>query len=135
MKVKFFVLIAILLLPSFTLAGEAAKPIEIGKLQALKIDGKDERAVIKALDGKMQVVKPGDVLRVAGSASKKDRKSLRVVEIAEGRIVLEEKQGRNIEKIIVRLESGRQRLERVKKAPEKRQPVYSANKLQEQNGK
>jgi hypothetical protein len=131
MKIKLSILIVALLLPSLASSEDTAKTKTIGP-QVLKIDGKDERAVIKTLDGKMQVIKPGDVLRVTGSASKKDEKSLRVVEIAEGRVVLQEKNGNATETVIIRLENGKQRVERVKKTPEKQEKVNAAAMPQEQ---
>lgn len=114
--------LSIVLLPSLASSVDIWKKTNIEPL-VLKIDGKDERAVIKTLDGKMHVIKPGDLLRASSSPTEND-KSLRVVEIADGRIVLEEKQGQSVEKIIVRLENGKQSVERVGKAPEKQKQVY-----------
>jgi hypothetical protein len=91
-------------------------------IHVVKISGEDERAVIKTSVGKMQVIKPGDVI---GDNRK-------VVEITSGRVVLQEKNGNATETVIIRLESGKQRVERVKKAPEKQEKVYAAAIPQEQ---
>lgn len=75
-------------------------------VQVMKISPQDERAVIRAVDGKTQVIRPGDKL-FNGT----------VIEIAEGRVVLEERQGNDIETIIIRLKDGKQLVERVRKSP------------------
>lgn len=103
----------------------------IEDIQILKISPVDERAVIKTPDGKMGIIKTGDLLHVTGSelrvVGEKKQKSaagyeLRVVEITKGRIVFEEKTDKGIETVIIRLEGGKQRVERIRKTGEK-QPV------------
>lgn len=149
LQLKAFVFVAFIFVNFWLIGTGVASSSDL--IHVVKISGEDERAVVKTGDGKMQVIKPGDVLRDgknglrvagyglenksglrdSGSEVEKDKKKLRVagyelrvVEIAEERVVLEEKKGQNIEKIIVRLENGKQRIERVKKAPEKKNSVY-----------
>jgi len=75
-------------------------------IQVLKISPQDERVVVKTADGKTQVIKPGDAL-ASGT----------VIEIAEGRVVLEERQGNDKETVIIRLKDGKQTVERIRKTP------------------
>jgi hypothetical protein len=74
----------------------------------LKIAAQAERAVIKTPDGKAQIIKPGDSLGENG----------KVIEIAADRIVVEEKMGSDMEKVIIRLINGKQVVERIKKTGE-----------------
>ena len=85
-----------------------AAPLD--KIQFIKIAPKDEKAVIKTADGKLQVIKPGDVIG----------ETVTVKEIAPGRIVLEEKTDKGPETVIVRLDGGRTRIERLSRTPERR---------------
>ncbi len=94
-------------------------------VQLLKISAQDQRAVIKTSDGKMQIIKPGDVV---GDESK-------VLEITAGRVVFEEKRSNDLEQVIVRLENGKQRVERIKKAGEKQAQLYAVKSPQEQKEK
>jgi hypothetical protein len=92
-------------------------------IQVLRIMEQDERAVIKTPDGNMRVIKVGDVigkgdLRVPGSG-------LRVLEIIEGRIVFEERTDKGVETVIVRIEDGKQRVERIRKFGDKQAPLYA----------
>lgn len=79
----------------------------LDKIQFIKIAPQDAKAVIKADDGKLKVIKPGDVI---GDA-------VTVKEIVSGRIVLEEKTDQGTETVIVRMENGRSRIERLRKQP------------------
>jgi hypothetical protein len=72
-------------------------------IRFIKIAPHDDKAVIKAADGKLRVVMPGDTIG----------NTLRVKEIAQGRVVLEENTGSGPETVIVRVENGRQQIERV----------------------
>jgi len=87
----------------------------VDDLQILKISAQDERAVIKTDDGKMQIIKPGDSLGTSG----------KVVEIAAGRVVIEEKKGNVTEKVIIRLVDGKQKVERVRKTTEQVPPMFA----------
>lgn len=100
----------------------------IDTIQVLKISAQDGRAVIKTAEGKSRIIKAGDVLRIAGS-------EMRVVEIAAGRVVFEENGVEEPETIIVRLENGKQRVERGKRTGEKMPHVRALPKNeQEQRG-
>lgn len=92
--------------PLIAFAQEPLESIPIESVQLLKISGSDERAVIKTPDGKLVVIKVGDAI---GNQNGK------ITEIAAGRIVVEEKVGREIETIIFRLDEGKQRIERIKR--------------------
>jgi hypothetical protein len=83
-----------------------AFPAPFEGLTVLKISPRDERAVVRAADGKVLVVKPGDA--IAGGT---------VIEIAEGRVVLEERKGSDKETVIIRLKDGKQTVERIRKTP------------------
>ena len=94
---------------SYTYAGSA------DIIQVLKISPQDGLAVIKQSDGPAQVVKVGDVVGANG----------RIIEIAAERVVVEEVINNESEKIIIRLEDGRQRVERLKRTADKQSPLYS----------
>ena len=94
---------SILIIASTTFAA----PLD--KIQFIKISPQESKAVIKAADGKLQVVKPEDVI-VDNTVIK---------EIAPDRIVLEEKTGHGMETIIVRMDNGKNRIERLRKQPDK----------------
>lgn len=85
-----------------------AQAVSLDKIQFLKISPQDAKAVVKLPDGKLQVVNPGDVVV----------ENVTVKEIAQGRIVLDDRSGKDIETVIVRMENGKQRLERLKTKPE-----------------
>ena len=53
---------------------------------------------------------------------------LKVVEIAKGRVVLEEETENGIETVIIRLDKGKQTVERIKRTPDE-QPVFYAPQL------
>ena len=86
----------------------------LDEIKVVKISSKDERAVVKIHGNDLQVIKVGDSLAEHG----------RVVEITRGRIVLEINGDRGGEKVIIRLENGRQRIERIMKAGDER-PEFS----------
>jgi len=99
----------------------------VDDIRVLKISPQDERAIIKTPEGEMRIIKVGDVLwvmssglRVASSElEKKDIVSeLRVMEITEGRVVFEEETDTGMETVIIRVEDGKQRVERIKKTIE-----------------
>jgi Tfp pilus assembly protein PilP len=107
----FVVIITVLsvFLVSFASAGS------VESVQVLKISGSDERAVIKNPDGNMQMIRVGDALGERG----------RVIEIADGRIVVEEKTDQGTETVIIKVEDGRQRIERVRRGGDKQPAVYA----------
>ena len=105
MKRVVCILFSALLVPAMAASKEPAKPISADSIQVLKIAAKDERAVIKTPEGKTRVIKPGDTLGASG----------KIIEIAADRVVIEEKAGKEIEKIIIRLIEGKQKVERMRK--------------------
>lgn len=108
MKRVSFVALFITVVSLFTTVVFAAS---LDKIQFIKIAPQDAKAVIKAADGKLQVIKQGDVIG----------ENVTVKEIAPGRIVLEEKTDQGAETVIVRMENNnRSRIERLRKQPETR---------------
>ena len=115
MKRLAIIVISALLIPVFAAGKDASHSSTVDTIQVLKIAAQDERAVIKTPDGKMQVIKPGDQLGDHG----------KVTEIAKDRIVIEEKKDKDTEKVIIRLENGKQRIERIKKKPDQPPQLYA----------
>lgn len=113
MKTKITKCFIIVLLATFY--GTAASAASIDKVQFIKIAAQDQKAVIKTADGKLQVIKPGDVIGEA----------VTVKEIATGRIVLEEKTDKGPQTIIVRMVNDKAKIERLSRTPESR-PVLTA---------
>jgi len=93
----------------------SAGPIE--SIQILKISGRDGKAVIKTPDGSMQMIRVGDAFGKRG----------KVIEIADGRVVVEERTDQGTETVIIRVEDGKQRIERIRKTGD-REPVLYAPK-------
>lgn len=106
---------AALIFSTGSLLASTALAAPLDKIQFIKIAPKDEKAVIKGADGKLQVIKPGDVIG----------ETVTVKEIATGRIVLEEKTNKGPETIIVRMLNDKAKIERLSKTPERR-PLLSA---------
>lgn len=77
------------------------------KFQFLKVAPQEQKAVVKTPAGKLQVVGVGEF--VAGA---------KVVEIAEGRVVLEEAGEQGPETVIIRLDGQHQRIERLRRQGE-----------------
>ncbi len=88
---------------------------EIESIHVLKISSQDERAVVKDANGKTRLLKPGDAIGNRGV----------VTEIAADRVIIEEKKGKDAEKIIIRLVTGQQKIERLSKTGEQ-SPVLLA---------
>jgi len=99
-----------LIFSTVSLLTSTAFAAPLDNVQFIKIAPKDQKAVIKAADGKLQVIKPGDVID----------ESVTVKEIATGRIVLEEKTDKGLETIIVRMVNDKARIERLSRTPESR---------------
>ena len=89
-----------------------AQEITVESIHILRIIEQDEKAMIKLPDGRMHILKVGDSIGKKG----------RVIEIVEGRIVIEERTEKGPETVIIRFENGKQRIERIRKAGDK-QPV------------
>jgi hypothetical protein len=101
-----------LLLPSRGLAAE------LEKYRFLKVATQEQKAVVKTPDGKLQLVGVGEVIAEA-----------KVVEIAEGRVVLEERGEQGTETVIVRLDGRHQRIERLRNRGEKAPMLLMPGKL------
>jgi len=101
-----FISILLILLMSLPIYAESIESIKL-----LKISPQDACAIIKNIDGKMQIIKMGDLI---GNG--------KIVEITKGRVVIEEKTDSGPETVIIRLEDGKQRVERIKKGVDK-QPL------------
>jgi len=63
----------------------------------------------------MQVVKPGDTIA----------DNMTIKEIIPGRIILDEKTERGMETVIVRMDNGKTRIERLRKKPEQSQTMVA----------
>lgn len=87
----------------------------LDNIQFIKIAPQDAKAVMKRAYGKLVVIKPGDAMA----------EGVTVKEISAGRIVLEEMTEKGPETVIVRLENGRQRIERLQKLPEKAPVIFA----------
>lgn len=106
------------------LTGEHVVAASLETLQILKISPQDERAVIKTPDGKMHVIKLGDAVGDSG----------KVMEIAKDRVVIEERSEKGQETIVFRLEDGKQRVERIKKSPERKPQLYAVPDTKAEKG-
>ena len=87
--------------------------------QFLKVAAQEEKAVVKTPEGKLQVVGVGEF--VAGA---------RVIEIAEGRVVLEETGVQGPETIIIRLDGKHQRIERLRRQGEQPPAMVAPAEIQ-----
>ena len=84
-------------------------------IHVLKISPQDHRAAIKDAKGKTRLIKPGDTVGKNG----------KVIAIEAERVVIEEKNGDEIEKVIIRLENGVQTIERVRKTMPQPPAIYA----------
>lgn len=113
--VPFSILVLVALISLVTSARGQAQQISVESIQILRILDQEEKAMIKLPDGKMHILKVGDPIGKKG----------KVIEIVEGRIVIEERAEKGPETVIIRFENGKQRIERIRKI-EKGQPgLYS----------
>ena len=53
-----------------------------------------------------------------GTRNTEQRLGLRVIEISEGRVVFEERTNKGLETVIIRVENGKQKIERISKVPD-----------------
>ena len=88
----------VVILASSSVAGE------IADYTILKIAASDSRAVMKTPSGELKVVNVGDLLT----------DEARVIEITEGRVVLEKQLEGDLETIIIRFDGKHQRIERTR---------------------
>ena len=77
---------------------------DIADYTILKIAASDARAVMKTPSGELKVVNVGDMLA----------EEAKVIEITEGRVVLERQLENDIETIIIRFDGKHQRIERIR---------------------
>lgn len=98
--------VSTLLVASLLATTVFAAPLD--KIQFIKVSAQDSKAVVRGIYGKMQVIKPGDTVV----------ENVTVKEIIPGRIILEEKTSKGVETLIVRLDGGKSRIERLRKQPE-----------------
>jgi len=89
----------------------AAQPQDSSKktlgdlIQVIRILPREEKALVKTPEGNLQIIKSGDVIG----------EGKRISEIAGGRVVIEERTATGIEIIIVRINHGRQTVERIRR--------------------
>jgi hypothetical protein len=114
-KVRFSILALMVPVLLVISARGQAQEITVESIQILRILDQEERAMIKLPDGKMHILKVGD------SVGKKGK----VIEIVEGRIVIEERTEIGAETVIIRFEKGKQRIERIRKIEEGQPGLYS----------
>jgi hypothetical protein len=89
---------------AFLLTGLLTSPLfadEVVNFQIFKISSADSRAVVKTPSGELKVLNVGDVLT----------ENAKVIEIAEGRVVLERQLEHDRETIIIRFDGQHQRIE------------------------
>ncbi len=124
MKTMLFVLIVINILSHQAPAKNSEKTASEGAIQILKISPGDERAVIKTADGETKIIKIDDTLGNNG----------KVTEISKDRIVMEKMRGDDTETIIIRIENGKQAVQRLRKTAVKQPPLLSTHASQETKG-
>lgn len=95
------------------LAAATAMAAPLDKIQFIKIAAMDEMAVIKDADGKLRVIKPGDTIA----------ENVTVAGISVSGIVLHEKTDKGTETVMVRVERGSQRIQRMTPRAEVRPAV------------
>ncbi len=103
---NFMVLIGLVL--SLTLFVGLSFAAGLEKIQFLKIAPQEQKAVVKMPDGKLQLVGVGQELVP----------NIKIIEIAEGRVVLEEAGEQGPETVIIRLDGKFQRIERLRRQGE-----------------
>ena len=88
---RFFILILAILILAVSLGEITAQEMTVESIHILRIIEQEERATIRLPDGRMHILKVGDSVGKNG----------KVIEIVEGRIVIEEKTDRGPETIII----------------------------------
>jgi hypothetical protein len=114
-KIKFLFLALMFLSCLVVSVRGQAQQITVESVQILRILDQEERAMVKLPDGRMHILKVGDPIGKKG----------KVIEIVEGRIVIEEKTEKGPETVIIRFESGKQRIERIRKIGEQPPMLYA----------
>ena len=103
---------SVLVIALLTLQPTPSLALSIQHLQVVKISPADGSAVVKTSEGGLRLIRVGSSL---------DQNN-RVVEIADGRIVIQSKTPKGLETIIIRIEDGRQKIERIGKIGDLRPP-------------
>jgi Tfp pilus assembly protein PilP len=110
-----FIILVFNAIPFLVSAKEPVQAITIESMQVIQIIPQEEKAIIKTPDAKRHILKVGDSIGKNG----------KVTEIVEGRIVIEERTEKGLETIIIRIENGKQRIERIRKVGDKQPVLYS----------
>lgn len=108
------VVVALVLLFCGPVFSQAQSSLAIEKIKVIKISAPDKSAVIKTARGSLKLIKVGAVVDGVG----------KVIEIAEGLIVIEVRGDKRNEQIIFRLENGTQTIERVRTITDEK-PLFS----------
>jgi hypothetical protein len=114
-RITFIISTLIILISLFVSARGQAQQISVESIQILRILDQEEKAMVKLPDGRMHILKVGDLVGKNG----------KVIEIVKGRIVIEEKTDKGPERVIIRFESGKQRIERIRKIGEQPPMLYA----------
>jgi hypothetical protein len=108
--------ITLFMVMSFSVwAAETASSVSIDQIQVLQISPNEGKAVIRMPDNRARVIQAGDSVG----------QNAKVIEVVEGRIVIEEKGPQGIETVIIRVEGRKQRVERIRKAVKEGPALYS----------
>ena len=108
------VVVALVLLFCGPVFSQAQSSLAIEKIKVIKISAPDKSAVIKTAGGPLKLIKVGAVVDGVG----------KVIEIAEGLIVIEVRGDKRNEQIIFRLEHGKQTIERIRTVTDEK-PLFS----------
>ena len=103
---------SVLVIAFFTLQPTPSLALSIQDLQVVKISPADGCAIVKTSENDLRLIKVGSSL---------DQNS-RVVEITDGRIVIQCKTPKGFETVIIRVEDGRQKIERIRRIGDLRPP-------------
>jgi hypothetical protein len=114
MRIPIFIILVFSAMP-FSLSANQPVIANIDSIQVIQIMSQEEKAIVTTPDARRHILKVGDSIGKNG----------KVIEIVEGRIVIEEKTDKGIETVIIRFENGRQKIERIKKMGEKQPGLYS----------
>ncbi|MDH4163507.1 MAG: hypothetical protein OEW15_12565 [Nitrospirota bacterium] len=88
------------------------------QFHVLKISPQDHAAVMRIDNGPAKLVRVGEKVGKDG----------KVTEIAEGRVVIEEGAGKDVETVIIRVERGTQTVERIKKVADPKPMLLAPGK-------
>ncbi len=115
MRIVMMFLTLFIIMSSSVWGAETASSVSIDHIQVLRISPNEGKAVVRMPDNRALVIKAGDSIG----------HNARVIEVVEGRIVIEEKGPQGIETVIIRVEDGKQRVERIRKAVKEGPALYS----------